>query len=191
MSVPFDKFEEKPLPRGRHWRESFDSRYLRHFWLGGKKRIVTIVATQELNSSNKRETKKQLLITLAESEKKWAANVTNCGIIEMLTGKADPTEWPGTKIELYPTKTRAVDGSGMVDCIRVSDVLPPQDGRTEKPKHRQEVSQWLFAMKEAKDIGALVTIGNGIKEDLELTPEEQELLARGLRTRTAQITETP
>jgi len=184
--IPFDKFEERPMPKGKHWREAFDSRYLRHFWLGGKPRIVTIARVEELKSSNKRESKKQLLISLAEAEKKWAANVTNCGIIEMLTGKTDPNDWVGVRIELYPTKTRDPSGQ-MVDCIRVREELPADGRKTEKPKYRQEVSQYLHEMRDAADLPALVPIGGAIAEDAALTPEEKEFLRGQMKRRAEQL----
>lgn len=185
--TPFDKFEEKPLPPDtKHWRNAFDSRYLRVFWLNGRKRIVTIAKVETLKSSNKRDSKLQLLITLAEADKKWAANVTNCGIIEMLTGKADPREWVGTRIELYPTKTRDPSGN-MVDCIRVMEELPASEARTEKPKFRQEVSQYLARMKDAAVIADLVPIADNIAEDNDLTAEETQFLIDAMGKRKGQM----
>lgn len=184
--TPFDKFDELPVQPGKHWREAFDTRYLRVFWLAGKKRIVTITAVGELKSSNKRESKKQLLITLAEAEKKWAANVTNCGIIEMLTGESDPTKWVGARIELYPTKTRDPSGA-IVDCIRVSEQLPATSARTEKPKYRQEVSQYLALMKDAADLDALSPIADKVAEDNDLSADETQLLLAGLKRRREQL----
>ena len=184
--MPFDRFEEKPLPRGKHWREAFDSRYLRVYWLAGKPRIVTIKAVEMLKSSNKRESKQQLLITLDEAEKKWAINVTNAGTIEMLTGKSDPNEWVGVRIELYVTKTRDPSGQ-IVDCIRVREELPAADRKTEKPKHRQEVSQYLHEMKEAADLQACIPVADRIAEDNDLSAEETQLLLDALKKRRGQL----
>lgn len=184
--TPFNKYEEQTLVQGKHWRENFDSRYLRHFWLAGKPRIVTITAVAKLKSSNKNESKLQLLITLAEAEKKWASNVTNCQIIEMLTGKSDPTEWVGTRLTLYPTKTRDPSGQ-MVDCIRVREELPASSEKTERPKHRQEVSQYLHEMKAAKNTGDLVLIADKLAEDNELTRDETALLLDAMDKRRGQL----
>lgn len=185
--TPFNEFEVRELPKDlKHWRNAFDSRYLRHFWLNGKPRIVTIVNVQELISRNKKESKKQLLITLAEAEKPWAANVTNCDLIEMLTQKPDPRDWIGTRIELYPSTTRYPNGQ-MGPCMRVRDKLPPQSSRSEKPKHRQEVAQYLHAMKEASDHIALGAIMASVVEDAELSPEESELLIKAGQRRSQQL----
>lgn len=186
MSNPFNKFDERPVPKGRHWREAFDSRYLRVFWLSGKPRIVTITAVQSLKSSNKNESKEQLLISLAEVDKKWAANVTNCTMIEALTGKSDPTEWIGTRLELYPTKTRDPKGA-IVDCIRVREQLPAAGAKTEAPKWRQEVSQYLQEMKDAVTDQTLRDIRGRIVEDNDLTGEETPVLLGAIAKRATQM----
>lgn len=187
--VPFDEYEVAELkPGAGHWRNSFDSRYLRHFWLAGKSRIVTITKVQELISKNSRtkETKKQLLITLAEAEKPWSTNVTNCGIIEMLLAEPDPSKWVGARLELYPTKTRGPAGD-MVDCIRVREKLPEATRKTEKPKHRQEVSQYIHGMKEAKSIADMDAVMDRVVDDNELTSEETALLLDANKKRRSQL----
>lgn len=186
--APFDQYEVVDLKPGGHWRNSFDSRYLRHFWLAGKPRIVTIAKVQELHSKNSKtgETKVQQLITLAEAEKPWAANVTNCGIIEMISGRSDPTTWPGLRIELYPTKTSF--GNKMVDCIRVREQLPAASTKTEKPKHRQEVSQYIDLMAKAATLADLGPIEDALAEDNALTAEETQYLIRQLKRRQDQLT---
>lgn len=185
--TPFDTFEEQELPADlKHWRNAFDGRYLRYFWLNGKPRIATITKVQELVSSNRKESKKQLLISLAEADKKWAANVTNCDIIEMLTGKKDPREWVGTKIELYETTTRLPDGK-IGPCMRVRETLPPQNTKTEKAKYRQEVSQYLDEMKRAEDLGTLASVQDRLVEDNTLSGQETELLLAGLKRRREQL----
>lgn len=187
--TPFDKFEERELPKDlKHWRNAFDSRYLRVFWLNGKPRVVTITEVRELKSSNKRDSKTQLLITLAEAEKRWAANVTNCGILEMLAGNPDPRSWVGLKVTLYPTKTRDPSGA-MVDCIRVREELPPQDTKTSKPKLRQEVSQYGHEMKEAQTLDDMTKIMDRVVEDNTLTADETALLLDWNKKRRAQLGE--
>lgn len=188
-NIPFDKFDERELPRNKvHWRSSFDSRYLRHFALDKKPRIVTITKVRELVSSNKKtgESKMQLLITLDAFEKDWAINVTNCEIIEMLYSAPDPHDWVGKRIELYPTKTRGPKGD-MVDCIRVRDQIPAAGAKTERPRHRQEVAQYLQAMKDATGKDDLAPIAQGVTEDQEITNEERELLYGALKRRSEQL----
>lgn len=186
MSNPFNNYEEQAVPKGRHWRDNFDSRFLRVFWLAGKPRVVTIVAVERLRSSNKKESKLQLLITLAEAEKKWASNVTNCGIIEALTGKSDPNDWIGTRIELYPTKTRDPNQQ-LVDCIRVREKLPAASAKTEAPRYRQEVSQYLHEMKAAATLEALDEIFKRVHADEALDAAERLVLVRGSERRQEQI----
>jgi hypothetical protein len=185
-AIPFDKFEEKPIQKGKHWRNNFDSNYLRVYWLEGKPRIVTITAVAKLKSSNRTESKEQLLITLAEAPKKWAANVTNCSMIESLTGKTDPTEWIGTRIELYQTKTRDPKGQ-IVDCIRVREELPAAGAKTEQPKYRQEVNEYVSLLKAAESPADLGAIEDKLAEDNELTPEETQLITKWLRATEAKL----
>lgn len=140
--LPPQDFEETPLSaEDQHWRNGFDSRFLRHTALNGKPMTVTIVDIGNLKSSRvvKREgaapelqTKSQRLIKLAEFDKKWATNITNCEIIETLYG-ADMHGWIGKRITLYPTKTRGPTG-GMVDCMRVRDQVPVADTNVERAK---------------------------------------------------------
>lgn len=185
--TPFDKFEERPLPADtKHWRNAFDSRYLRVFWLNGKPQIVTITKVETLKSSNKRDSKLQLLISLAEADKKWAINVTNCGIIEMLTQKSDPREWVGVRLTLYPTKTRDPSGN-MVDCIRVREELPAEGAKTTAPKYRQEVSAYLAQMRDAAGLEDLVPIGGAMATDADLKPAEQEFLRGAMKKRAEQL----
>jgi hypothetical protein len=187
--IPFDTFKVRELPKdAKHWRNSFDSRYLRHFWLNGKPRIVTITKVQELTSSNKKsgESKLQLLITLAEAEKPWAINVTNCDVIEMLYSEPNPAKWVGFRLELYPTKTRGPSGA-MVDCIRVREQIPAAGSKSEKPKHRQEVSQYLHEMKEADSLTALIAVMDRIVSDNDLNQEETQLLIDANKKRTGQL----
>lgn len=184
--TPFDTFEEIELPMdAAHWRNAFDSRFLRHFALNGRPRIVTIVDVKMLKSSNRKESKQQLLIRLAEFDKPWAANVTNCDIIERLSGKADPRQWIGLKVELFPTKTYF--GNERVDCMRVNEKLPPQDAKTSKPNVRQEVAAYLHLMKVATDLEAITKIQDAIIEDNGLSTEETELLDKARAKRGQQI----
>lgn len=186
--TPFDEYEVVDLKPGGHWRNSFDSRYLRHFWLAGKPRIVTIVKVQELHSKSSKtaERKTQQLITLAEADKPWAANVTNCGLIEMLSGESDPVKWPGLKIELYPTKTTF--GGKMVDCIRVRDRLPEQGAKTEKPQYRQEVSAYVSLLKAAENAKDLSLIEDKLADDNELTQEETQKILGWMRKTAEKLT---
>lgn len=186
MPTPFDTFEERPAQRGKHWREGFDSRYLRVFWLGGKPRIVTITKVEQLVSSNKKESKTQWLFTLAESPKKWAINITNCQMIEALTGKSDPFDWVGVRIELYPTKVMDPKRQ-LVDAIRVRDQLPAAGAKTEAPKWRQEVSQYLQEMKDAVTDQTLRDIRGRIVEDNDLTGEETPVLLGAIAKRATQM----
>ena len=188
--VPFDEFEVRELsPDAKHWRNSFDSRFLRHFWLNGQPRIVTLARVQELLSKNSRsgETKIQVLITLAEAEKPWACNVTNCGLIEELYNEPDHSKWVGRRLELYPTKTRGPTGA-MVDCMRVRPERPKAaQSSAAATKRRPEVNAYTARMKAAATDDDLSLIADAITEDNDLSADETQYLIEMLRKRRGQI----
>jgi hypothetical protein len=206
-NIPFDTFEVTALPGTlTHWRNAFDSRYLRFTALEGRPRVVTIVAADWLKSSQKRnpkESKRQLLLTLKEFEKPWATNVTNCETMEVLFGTADPKEWVGRRLTLFPTKTRSPSGE-LVGCMRVRDQLPDEhDGNRsaqrqnagnaapaqQQPKRERTARErtWLLAMSNATTLEQLGIVEDGITNDNELGPEESASLARQLVRRQQQL----
>jgi hypothetical protein len=68
-------------------------------------------------------------------QKCFPLNLTNWDAIADLTGEADSDDWPGHKIELYPTTTN-MKGE-VVPCVRVRSPsqgeLTPQASATRRP----------------------------------------------------------
>lgn len=192
MLPPDTEYKVTPLSgKVIHWRNAFDSRFLRVFALNGKQCNATIAKVEQLKQSSEKtgESKQQLLVTLKEFEKPWAINVTNCETIESMHG-VDPRGWVGKRITLYPTKTRDPGGKGMVDCIRVRESAPDDAPAQEhKPKHRQEVYQYLTAMKEATTRAALQALNASIGADTALEDPEVALLFGALDKRAGQLSE--
>jgi hypothetical protein len=199
--TPFDTFEVEELPSDlHHWRNAFDARFLRFTVLEGKPRVATIENVQWLKSSNKNESKRQLLVTLREFEKPWALNITNSETIEALYG-ADPRGWIGKRITMYPTKTKL--GREVVDCIRVRDQIPEEsrqgnkpaqqgNGGNTQPKRERTARErtWLEAMSKAASVEQLAIVEEGIANDNQLSAEEAAALARQLVRRQAQLAPT-
>ena len=211
--TPFTNFEIRPLPKDlKHWRNGFDSRFLRVFALNGSPKTCLIKDVGELYSSDDKgkESKLQLLITLAEFDKPWAINVTNSETIAQLYGD-NPSGWIGKRVTLYPTKTKF--GRETVDCIRVRDQIPEGSHRDpgaripgesprqqmnrelrEEPPPRQErepmrpeVAAMLERMANAGTVEALDAVQELLVSDNSFDEKETGLLARALGKRRSQL----
>jgi hypothetical protein len=98
--------------------EVFPSKYLKAADLKGKACVATIESApyETLKGLDGNETKKTVL-HFKNTEKTLPLNVTNFDAVCDVTGCLDTDDWPGQRIELYPTKT-PVQGK-LVDCIRI------------------------------------------------------------------------
>ena len=98
--------------------EIFPSRYLKAADLKGKPHVVTIESApcETLKSLDGKETQK-VVLHFQNAEKTLPLNVTNFDAVCDATGYLDTEDWPGQRIELYPTKTTM--GGKTMDCIRV------------------------------------------------------------------------
>ena len=85
--------------------------------LGGIARVLRIKHAQaeDLKSSNG-ETQRKLVVYFHGAKKCLPLNLINYDTIAAIAGD-ESDGWPGTKIELYPTKTSL--GGKTVDCIRM------------------------------------------------------------------------
>jgi hypothetical protein len=95
----------------------FPSKYLKCADLKGKPMTVTITAaTLETFKNSKGEEQQKIVLSFAETKKGLPLNMTNFDATVDVCGE-DTDDWPGKKIELYPTKTQM--GGKTVECIRV------------------------------------------------------------------------
>jgi hypothetical protein len=103
----------------------FPGRYLKAADLKGKPHTVTIESApyETLKSLDGKETQK-IVLHLKNAEKTLPLNATNFDAVCIATGCPDTEDWPGQRIELYPTKTPM--GGQLVDCIRIR---PPSASR--------------------------------------------------------------
>jgi len=99
---------------GKSWRDSIPSKWLKAADLEGKPHLVTI---KKFGVEKIGEDKTGPVIWFREQEKGLGLNITNGRTIEDICGSADPDNWIGKRIVVYPTET---DFKGeRVDCIRV------------------------------------------------------------------------
>jgi hypothetical protein len=105
--------------------EVFPSKYLKAADLKGKAHIVTIESApyETLKSLDGKEAQK-IVLHFKNAEKTLPLNLTNFDAVCDATGCPDTEDWPGQRIELYPTRTTM--GGKAVDCIRIR---PPSASR--------------------------------------------------------------
>ena len=98
--------------------ERYPRRFLSAEDLKGKSVVVEIEeeCLEELTDTNGKTVNKSVLSFVGKG-KKLVLNATNWDSIVEITGCEDSRDWPGNKIELYPTTT--LMAGRKVDCIRI------------------------------------------------------------------------
>lgn len=115
------------------YRSLYDKEWIGSWDLGDGDVTVQIkkVVGGSLTSVGGRKTKKPVVF-MAHTEKGLALNATNGKTIASLYG-THVEKWVGKCITLYKSTTRAPDGSGDVDCVRIRPTVP-----TEKPLAKKD-----------------------------------------------------
>jgi hypothetical protein len=113
--------------------EIFQSKFLKTADLNGKPRTVTIERApfETLKNPEGKEQGKTVLYFFG-SKKALPLNMVNWDSVADICGD-DTEEWPGHRIEIYPTTTTL--GTKTVDCIRIRR---PQELPMPPPKAKQE-----------------------------------------------------
>jgi len=100
----------------------FPSKYLKCADLKGKPRVVEIEqALIEMLKNQKGEEQQKVVLHFRGAKKSMPLNLTNYDSVAGIAGTDETNEWPGTKVELFPTTTMM--GGKITDCIRIR---PPQ-----------------------------------------------------------------
>jgi hypothetical protein len=95
----------------------FPSKYLKYTDLQGKPTVMAIEgAVLETLKSPEGKTQDKVVLYFAGAKKSLPLNVTNFDAVADICG-ADTDDWPGCRIEIYPSKTQMAGKT--VDCIRV------------------------------------------------------------------------
>jgi len=100
----------------------FPSKYLKCADLKGRPRAVEIEnAPVETLKNQKGEEQRKVVLYFKSAKKSLPLNLTNYDSVAAIAGTDETNEWPGTKLELFPTTTMM--GGKITDCIRIR---PPQ-----------------------------------------------------------------
>jgi hypothetical protein len=117
--------------------EAFPSRFLKAPDLNGEPLILTIAgANYEPLKNHKGNEEQKLVLSFLKTKKLLVVNVTNFDAIVEATGEADSDDWPGHKIEVYPSEVQV--GTEMKPCIRVrtaaqGELRPKAAAKPKKP----------------------------------------------------------
>src|SRR5262245_34301672 len=123
----------------------FPSKYLKAADLQGKPRVLVIESAplETLKNPEGKEQSKTVLY-FVHTKKALPLNVVNWDSVSDIAGP-DTDDWPGSKIEVFPTKTEM--GGKIVDCIRVRPpaqgemaVVPKAAKPAAKPKPKSKLS---------------------------------------------------
>jgi hypothetical protein len=95
----------------------FPDKYLKCAHLKGKSVTLTITAAPlETLKNTQGEEQHKIVLHFAGTKKMLPLNVTNFDAVADVCGE-DTDDWPGKKVELYPSVTQM--GGKTVECIRV------------------------------------------------------------------------
>jgi len=110
--------------------EAFPKNWMTAADLAGKPDVVTIknVTFEPIKGLDGKE-KEKVVVYVARKYKPLILNATNFDSITAITGSDETDDWPGTKIEYYPS-TVPVNGQ-IKDCIRIRK---PETVAKAKPK---------------------------------------------------------
>jgi len=97
--------------------EIFRSKYLKAADLDGRPRTVTIEAARTETLKNDRGEETKSVLYFKGVRQALPLNLTNWDSVADVTGQDDSDDWPGHKVELYPTTTEMRGKT--VDCIRI------------------------------------------------------------------------
>jgi hypothetical protein len=110
----------------------FPSKYLKASDLKDEAHIVEIDhAPLQTLKNTKGEDEKKTVLYFTGAKKCMPLNKTNWDAVADICGE-DTEDWPGKKIELYPTTTQM--GGKIVDCVRIRKPKEKGDPLKAKPK---------------------------------------------------------
>jgi hypothetical protein len=132
----------------------FPSKYLKAADLSGKPLLVTVESApiETLKSPEGKEQSKTVLY-FKGTKKCFPLNVTNWDAVVDVTSEDDSDNWPGHKLELFPTTTTMA--GKLKDCIRIRPPaqreLPKQRPARPKPTKKGGAAEKLTLAEEMDD----------------------------------------
>jgi hypothetical protein len=113
----------------------FPSKYLKAADLKGRPHVVQIKqAPIETLKNPKGEEQRKVVLYFTDIKKTMPLNLTNYDAVAGIVGDDETNNWPGTRIELFPSTTML--GGKTVDCIRIrkpQEELPTSSARGKPP----------------------------------------------------------
>jgi hypothetical protein len=113
--------------------EAFPSRFLKAADLGGKSRIVEIIAAEQEDLKDMQgKQQKKTVVYFRGMKKSLPLNKTNFEALIRITGEADSNDWVSHSALIYPTTTEMAGKT--VACIRFDEVPAKPAKKTAPPK---------------------------------------------------------
>lgn len=100
-----------------HWKSYFDNKFVGAWTFEKGPAVVEIEKATPTQVDTPGGKKACIVVSFKGAKLPMMCNVTNSDAIADIAGKVDPTEWGGTKIELYATTCK--NKGEIVDCVRV------------------------------------------------------------------------
>ena len=115
--------------------EAFPSKYLKAADLQGRSHVVTISHVQLEEMGQGADKQEKWVSYFVGKHKGLVLNGTNWDSVEEITGHLNSDDWPGSQIEIYPTKTTF--RAERKDCVRVRPPTnPPGDRKGPQAPHQ-------------------------------------------------------
>ena len=116
--------------------EVFLTRFLTAADLNSKPITLTIQSAPQETLKNKNGEEVKTVLHFRGAKKTLPLNRTNWDAVADITGEDDSINWPGRKVEAYPTTTQF--GADIVDCIRLR---APAQGELKAPATKTAKAQ--------------------------------------------------
>ena len=91
--------------------------------------VIEAVGLEQIKGDHGMEQK--LVAHFIGKDKGLILNMTNCELLEQITGTDDYDDWPGTRVVLYPTTTKF--GGKTVPCLRIKQAAQSAKRRPAPP----------------------------------------------------------
>ena len=125
-----------------NYKNAFPSKYLKADDISTPRAVeIKSVDFEDVGAAQRQERK--LVVHFVELAKPLVLNLINADTIAEISGTNDYEQWPGTTIELYPTKTE-FQGK-RVPCLRISE--PSRRSTSRTPSN--EVPDWVTDPEQA------------------------------------------
>jgi hypothetical protein len=113
----------------------FPSKYQSAADLGGKPHVLEIASAPLETMTNNGTEQRKVVVYFKNAKKRLPLNLTNFDAISAIAGTDETDDWPGTRIEVYPTTTEMKGETR--PCIRIRAPSAPEPQLVPKAKSKQ------------------------------------------------------